>query len=94
MHPRRRGVKIFDFAVAVGEADLEAQRASNLSPSNGRALPGTRWAAAQTRKARCNKGTFSRPESGRFLPGEPVAAGAEAPLSSPFQGGYGWFGGP
>ena len=35
-HPRRRGVKIFDFAVAVGKADLEAQRASNLTPSNGR----------------------------------------------------------
>ena len=34
--PRRRGVKIFDFAVAVAFGDLEAQRASNLSPSNGR----------------------------------------------------------
>ena len=30
---QRRGVKISDFAVAVGEADLEAQRASNLDPA-------------------------------------------------------------
>ena len=68
-HPRRRGVKIFDFAVAVGEADLEAQRASNLTPSNGRALPGARWAAAQTRTARYNEGNYFPLLSDRFLPG-------------------------
>ena len=42
--PRRRGVKIFDFAVAVAFGDLEAQRASNLSPLKrplrGLAAPG------------------------------------------------------